>query len=154
MNHVSRLAEAIKAKTILDYGCGKRLLEAGLTQHWKGAPVCKIINYDPCIEAFSKTKEPSDLVCCIDVLEHVEPDFIDDVLDDIEELTLNTAFLTIANRPAKRFLSDGRNAHVLQKPYTWWIQKLSGRYRIKAFENIDDEGDRAFWFICDHAGKA
>ena len=148
--HVQKLAEGIAAKSILDYGCGKRTLEKAMLQKWKGAPVCEWTNYDPCIPEFANTRKPAELVVCTDVMEHIEPDLVDNVLRDIASLTLKAAFFSIANRPATRILSDGRNAHLIQKPYTWWIQKLANRFRVKAFEILDSDDDREFWLICDY----
>jgi 2-polyprenyl-3-methyl-5-hydroxy-6-metoxy-1,4-benzoquinol methylase len=64
--------------------------------------------------------EPHDIVACTDVLEHIEPDCLDDVLKDIRRCTKKVAFLLIATRPAIKVLADGRNAHLIQQPYTWW----------------------------------
>src|SRR5262245_33215726 len=39
---VADLCERSKAKTVLDYGCGKRLLEQGLREHYSDAPVIEV----------------------------------------------------------------------------------------------------------------
>ena len=113
--------------SILDYGCGKRTLEKAL-----GFP---IQNYDPCIPGLER-KDPADLVVCTDVLEHIEPECIDAVLDDLRAHTRKTAFLVIATKPANKTLPDGRNAHILQRPYQWWLPKLWERWEMHAFQDF------------------
>lgn len=85
--------------------------------------------YDPGIPDIAMLPQnAADMLCCIDVLEHVEPDCIDDVLADIARLTGRFAFLTIHTGPAGKFLSDGRNAHLIQRPIDWWEAKLNPHF--------------------------
>lgn len=104
--------------TLLDYGAGKRLLRTAIT----GVVVDE---YDPGIPDIATTPQrAADMLCCIDVLEHIEPDCLDYVLADIARLTGRFAFLTIHTGPAGKFLGDGRNAHLIQRPIDWWEAKL------------------------------
>ena len=59
-----------------------------------------------------------------DVLEHIEPVFLDSVLKDIHETFQKNAFLIIATSPAKKFLPDGRNAHLIVETPGWWKDKI------------------------------
>ena len=111
-----------KSRDLLDYGCGQRTLEKAL-----GFP---IRNYDPCIPGLDATPEPADLVVCTDVLEHIEPDCLDEVLDDLQRVTKRLGFFVIANRPAQKILPDGRNAHLIQQPSSWWLPQLARRFRV------------------------
>ncbi len=127
---VSGIVDVVKADTLLDYGCGsKRSLMSVL------APSRDIVylGYDPAIPEFSR-KEPCDLVVCIDVLEHVEPELLDNVLDDLMMLTKGWAFLTVHTKQAAKVLSDGRNAHLIQKPASWWLPKLMQRWELQKFD--------------------
>jgi hypothetical protein len=125
---VAKLAGMMGANSILDYGCGQRLLEKAFRElvptgyDWR--------NYDPCIEGLDATAEPADLVVCSDVLEHIEPECLDAVLDDLERVTLTAGLFVIANRPAKKILPDGRNAHLIQQGPRWWLPKLCARFEI------------------------
>lgn len=125
---VQALRQEHKLLSVLDYGCGKRTLEAALCE--------PIQNYDPCIPGLDKPPTAADLVVCTDVLEHIEPDCIEDVLDDLKRLTGRMAFLTIATTPAKKNLPDGRNAHILCRPYTWWLPQLWERWQLLAFRDM------------------
>src|SRR6187402_3606554 len=104
-NTVRELAKSLPATTILDYGAGKRTLERALG--------FGISNYDPAVAEISAPPEPADLVVCTDVLEHIEPERIDALLDDLRRLTIRAVFLSVATRPAKKTLADGRNAHLI-----------------------------------------
>lgn len=128
--NVSVLAGQIIRKfgnsTLLDYGCGKRLLEkylppiTGLT----------IKVYDPCIEGLDTLPEPADIVVCTDVLEHIEPECLENVLNDLRRVTKKVAYVSISTRPAIKNLSDGQNAHRIIEPPEWWMPKLKKRFFI------------------------
>lgn len=74
------------------------------------------------------------MVACIDVLEHVEPAHLSDVLDHLEELTELILFASIATGPAAKKLSDGRNAHLIQQPMEFWLPKLWERFDIQTVQ--------------------
>ena len=114
-------------KTILDYGCGKAKFHSILFNNRKvpGSPMgVSITPYDPAVTKFSKKPTGQfDLVMCIDVMEHVQEDKIDEVLKDIFSYS-NKIFLTITCYPAKQILTNGKNAHYTIKDPDWWKEKL------------------------------
>ena len=118
---VRELSNQIKAESILDYGAGKQTLRGAL-------PGMNIHSYDPCIKEISKSPGRHDLVCCIDVLEHVEPDCLDEVLDDLKRVTKKMGFFLISTVPAKKHLPDGRNAHLIVEDEKFWLPKLLARF--------------------------
>lgn len=118
--------EKIKSRDVLDYGCGQRTLQASLP--------FPIKNYDPCIAGFDTHPSPSDIVICTDVLEHIEPDCLMDVLVDLHSLTNQILFLQVATRPAKKVLPDGRNAHLIQEDANWWLERLLPIFALQAFQ--------------------
>ncbi len=125
-DHVRQLSELVGSRDILDYGCGQRTLEKSLG--------FAIRNYDPCIEGLDAAPQPADIVVCTDVLEHIEPDCIEEVLDDLKRLTRQAALFVIANRPARKSLPDGRNAHLIQQGRDWWMPRISRRFTIHQIE--------------------
>ncbi len=134
-NHTSSIRAVIRDMgiiTILDYGCGKGLLRQ------KFGPMVK--EYDPAIEGKESPPEPAELVCCIDVLEHIEPECLDDVLDHLRGLATRAVYLTVACGPAKKILSDGRNAHLIQEPAPWWLPKLMERFDLHSFNTGNMDG--------------
>jgi len=126
---ISNLIDRLNSRSILDYGCGSmrnllKVLEPENAVQYQG--------YDPAVPEYD-AKSPADLVVCIDVLEHIEPDLLDNVLDDLKGLTIHWSFLTIHTGPAVKHLSDGRNAHLIQEPPAWWLPKLLGRWDLQMF---------------------
>lgn len=116
---------------ILDYGCGKRMLEKSLG--------FKIHNYDPCIEGLEENNTPHDFVYCGDVLEHIEPDCLDYVLADIRRCMKVKGLLVISTVKASKTLPDGRNAHLIIKPADWWRERLVEYFTITKEEVKPDE---------------
>jgi hypothetical protein len=98
------------------------------------------------VERFRKPPFPAELVCCIDVLEHIEPDKIDAVLDHLKSLTQGIAFLSIDTGPAKKTLSDGRNAHLIQEGWLWWLPKIDARWDVQTVQFVSD---RNFFVVCE-----
>lgn len=129
---VRALIAEVGAATVLDYGCGK----GTLAEYLKPFPVqC----YDPAVRQFSGPAEAADLVVCRDVMEHVEPDCVDDVLRHIAGLTLKAAWFVISCRPAEKQLPDGRNAHVCIQPPQWWQDRLAEHFAtVRAVDSGDE----------------
>ena len=127
---VSRLLDATESDTILDYGCGSM---RNLLKVLEPTRDVAYLGYDPAVPAYS-FKEPCDFVTCIDVLEHLEPELLDNVLDDLQSLAKEWGFFTVHTGPAVKTLSDGRNAHLIQQPPAWWLPKLLQRWNLQRFE--------------------
>lgn len=136
---VKQIIEKAETKSLSDYGAGKKVLWECL-----GRPE----NYYPYDPAFPEYGEPksADLVVCIDVLEHIEPELLDNVLDDLRRITTNLAFFTIHLGPAKKTLKDGRNAHLIQESVDWWKEKLN-KFEIIQVQEHDICG-HGMWVIC------
>ncbi|MGB5630948.1 MAG: hypothetical protein WBM57_16390 [Woeseiaceae bacterium] len=95
---------------------------------------CKVQCYDPGVPEYSDPPSPAEMVVCIDVLEHIEPEMLDNVLDHLEELTEKFLFATVHTGPAGKILPDGRNAHLIQKPPTWWLPKFMDRFELQGYK--------------------
>lgn len=138
--HYAPLVAQVINKTgvdnILDYGAGKGQLGQSLIGQ-VGHKI-QIEHYDPAIPDWSEEPSERDLVCCIDVLEHIEPDLIDNVLDHLQEKTRFMGFFTIHTGPAVKELSDGRNAHLIQESSNWWLPKLLDRFELLSFNKTSD----------------
>ena len=127
--HVTQVINRTGVTEILDYGAGKgRLAEAIKPNHQ-----VEIHRYDPAIPEWSKSPDSAQMVCCIDVLEHIEPDHLDSVLDDLKRVTEFYGFFTVHTGPAVKTLSDGRNAHLIQEPASWWLPKIMQRFELMQF---------------------
>ena len=129
-----------QVKSISDYGAGKCNLRRGLTE--QGVTDYAYFPYDPAFPEYGAAK-PADLVCCIDVLEHIEPEFLDAVLLDLREITHKRAFLSVHCGPATKVLVDGRNAHLIQQPTSWWLPKFCRHFEIEHLE----KSPGGFWVL-------
>ena len=130
-------------KSISDYGAGKKRLIDTLTM-LKSSPL-KYFAYDPAFPQYGIPMK-ADLVCCIDVLEHIEPNLIDNVIEDLSKIIINVGFFTVHQTPAKRILSDGRNAHLILKPTHWWMEKFEKYFSIFRW-NEHEIGGKGFWVV-------
>ncbi|PPR44544.1 MAG: hypothetical protein CFH18_00413 [Alphaproteobacteria bacterium MarineAlpha5_Bin8] len=130
---VKQIFEDSKFKSISDYGAGKRNLEKSLNE--LGLKNYDYFPYDPVFPDYGAPK-PADLVCCIDVLEHIEEEFLQNVLDELKSITIKLGFFTISTIPARKILSDGRNAHLIQKPPSWWLPLMCERFEIEHMQKI------------------
>lgn len=109
------------AKTVLDYGAGKATLAAWMP------PEHPVTNYDPV--TFPDDPAPQDFIVCLDVLEHIEPDCLDDVLRHMRSKTICAGLLVISTREANKVLKDGRNAHLIVQDKDFWIPRVRQFYR-------------------------
>lgn len=128
-DRVLRIAHALKeGEWILDYGAGKGTLADAL-------PMIPFKNYDPAVPEWSSAPEPAAIVTCTDVLEHIEPELLTSVLDDLQRVTKKFLYLNVATRPAKKTLADGRNAHLIVEQHKFWLTHLLDRFDIVEFTN-------------------
>jgi hypothetical protein len=128
---IKQVLDQTGIKSISDYGAGKCNLRRGL--HDLGVRDFEYLPYDPAFPEYGPPR-PAPLVCCIDVLEHIEEPYLDAVLLDLKEITARLGFFTIFTGPAKKSLPDGRNAHLIQMPTSWWLPKLCQHFEIAQLE--------------------
>src|SRR5262245_39491048 len=86
---VKNVFTSINAASISDYGAGKCNLKVGLER--AGLRNFTYYPYDPAFPYYGEPRE-ADLVCCIDVLEHIEEDYLENVINDLEKITTNFGF--------------------------------------------------------------
>lgn len=123
---VYEMTKQFKTEDVLDYGCGKATLQAELP--------FSIKLYDPAVPKYSAEPLPANLLVCTDVLEHIEPQCLEDVLEHMASLCKTAFFFTIALRPSIKMLPDGTPTHKIVEPATWWFVVLSQRFFITKFE--------------------
>ena len=109
-------------ESLLDYGCGKGAILAHLASKY---PDTTVIGYDPAIPKYASNASPVECVFSNDVLEHIEPEYINEVLFHINSLAGKYIWLRIDTLPARKFLPDGRNAHILLQSTEWWTDIIN-----------------------------
>lgn len=131
---VLELCNRLNTRDVLDYGCGKRELEKALG--WE------IRNYDPALPGLDADPEPAMVVACTDVLEHIEPDCLDEVLQHIRSKIKpgGIGVLSVCTVPAHKHFPDGTNLHLIIQPMKWWVLRLYQHFNILQFNNLDPNG--------------
>jgi hypothetical protein len=138
---VGKVMQVAGMTEILDYGAGKgrlgvalqEMIEQRLTVH----------HYEPAMPQWAQPPQPCNFVACIDVLEHIEPELIDNVLDDLKRVTARVGVFTVHTGPAAKVLLDGRNAHLIQRPSSWWLPKFTERFELVTFNRLT----MGFWVV-------
>jgi hypothetical protein len=151
---VAQIIDRLEISHLLDYGSGKSC-NLGKTLFRRGYPHRPKLEhlgdekfryqaYDPGVPELAGLPIPAQMVACIDVLEHVEPECLDAVLDHLVQLTEAVIFLTVHTGPAKKILPDGRNAHINQQPMSYWLPKFWDRFDI---HTVQVTGEHQFHVI-------
>jgi SAM-dependent methyltransferase len=118
-----------KIASVLDYGCGKGGLLESIRDKFNDK--IRVMGYDPGIDKYNKLpKQKFDLITCIDVLEHINKEDLRQTLMEIKKHTSGIFFYVVDLISAKKYLSDGRNAHILLAPPEWWSQTISSVFAI------------------------
>lgn len=138
---ISQIIQKMEVTHLLDYGCGS---ETNLAKHLKVPHKVTYQAYDPAVPRFSKPPLPAQLVACIDVLEHIEPDYLKSVLNDLCRVTEAILFASIDTGPALKVLPDGRNAHLIQRPMSWWLPKLWQRWEL---QTVQASSEHSFFVV-------
>jgi hypothetical protein len=124
---VANVIRELKVRTVADYGAGKQNLLVGLKK--AGVQLDGYFPFDPVFPDYGPPRS-ADLVCCIDVLEHIEPEKLGNVLAELARITTRFGFYSIHMGPASKILADGRNAHLIQMPGSWWLPRLSEHFEV------------------------
>ena len=140
---VSKLINQFNVQELLDYGAGKLRLLKTIAENKLVDHKFRYIPYEPADDRYSERPRPCEMVACIDVLEHVEPDLIDNVLDELKRLVGEVGFFTVHCGPAKKVLPDGRNAHLIQEGMDWWLPKFMARFDIQTVQKTPG----GFWLL-------
>lgn len=111
-------------QSVIDFGCAHGSLVENIKNDF---PQIKCVDgYDPGVPEFEiKPAKTYDMLISTDVIEHIEPEFLNETLSYMESLYDKTAWIIIACYPAKKFLADGRNAHLIIETPEWWLNKIN-----------------------------
>lgn len=140
---VANLIRQTNIKSLCDYGAGKKRLLHGIQS--LGVNLETYYPYDPVYPEYGPPR-CAELVCCIDVLEHIEPDKLEAVLSDLWSITTHIGFFSIHTSAAAKFLPDGRNAHLIQESTSWWLPKICNYFEVLQLSHANTNGN-GFWLV-------
>ena len=123
--------KSLGVNTILDYGCANGKFKIYMEKH---KPEYLISEYDPGIRGKDSLPAPADFVVCCDVMEHIEPECLKDVMKHLKMLTIKGGFFNISTKDAITILSDGSNAHKIVKDGDWWVSLFKEYFDVKDVE--------------------
>jgi len=127
---IYKYASEHNCKSILDYGSGKsdflKTMERDHPDHG-----FQINQYEPARPELAGDPIASDMVICVDVLEHIEPDKLDNVLDHIASKTNKIFYFKVCLVDSFNSFEDGTNLHLIVEPKEFWLDKLSKYYTIE-----------------------
>ena len=131
-DHIVRWLQRRKdIMSVLDFGCGVGTLGAFIADH-KCASMYGDLRrdieweeYDPSVPGKDTIPQRTyDAIVTTDVLEHIEPESLDETLAWIREHATRYQFHHIDCNDNTEMLSDGRSVHLIVESMDWWQDKL------------------------------
>lgn len=146
--HLCQLIQDFQFTSLLDYGAGSPTQIFGANYRRRIVPSLRYYYaYDPYsvkkeVRAKPKVKK-FDLVAATDVLEHILPEDIDDVIEELFAYTNKMLYVTICLSPAGKKICDekgkvkyNQSLHTLVRPKKWWLKLFaSAERKLKKEEN-------------------
>jgi trans-aconitate methyltransferase len=114
--------EKYQVKSFLDFGCGKGYFLQALKEKY---PDIEMFGFDPANDNFQTLPDTVDMIYSSDVLEHIEPEKLEETILDLKLRCSKVMYHLIACHPAKRIMNDGRNAHLIVHLPDWWRRLLT-----------------------------
>lgn len=145
IHHLPQLLKRFQpGDSVLDYGAGKNTLVPVLREQGYHATA-----YDPCVPDLADTLHDHGAfswIVCTDVLEHIEPDCLDEVLMDLWRRTFISAYIQIALRHDRtKNLPDGTNPHRIVETWDWWQQRLDPYFEVEQLIHHKPGAQVTFW---------
>jgi hypothetical protein len=117
---VKHIIESKNIKSFLDFGAGKGKTSVTIKNLFTDI---NLYTYDPVTFPIA-LPDTVEFIYSSDVLEHIEPTLLDKTIEDLSHRSSRYQYHLIACHPAKKSLSDGRNAHLIIEKPEWWRNKL------------------------------
>ena len=123
---IKKVIDIEQTISVLDFGCGKgwQYTRQNVHKEW-GIEMPHL--YDPYVKGYQKLPSVGqhyyDLVLCVDVMEHILPEEVNETLYQLFFLG-RAVYFHIDTKPAIKEFTDGTNFHVSLHNKEWWEKKL------------------------------
>lgn len=144
-NYILEELNTNKYQKIIDISSGKGILIKIIQEKFSNIDICSTdikkfndINVNFIIldltnkDDYNNITDKYNLLLCLDVLEHIEEKYIDDVLEFLSSLSTTFCF-SIANHSD---IKNEHELHLIQENKKWWNKKLKKYYKIKKTFNL------------------
>ena len=131
------ISERPYLQTALDYGCGKGDLGKNFTElDWQ--------EYDPGIPGKQeKPKGIYDLVTCTDVMEHIEHEYLGEVIRELGQYTAKVLFVDIACYRTDKLFAEGpykgQDMHITTEAPKFWKKLFVQHVGLQLLESVEIE---------------
>ncbi len=88
-----------------------------------------------------------DVVCCLDVLEHLVEEDIRPALQEMRRVCRDTVFLTASDKPSFYGSPDGRDLHISKRPIAEWERMFAEEFQIAKIKSLGMVGVSPGWLI-------
>ena len=140
LHHIKDLVVDTKAKTLLDYGCGKGRQYTEHKHHEELGIMPAL--YDPAVPEYENLPVgPFDGVYSTDVMEHIPKEQLPQVFAHIFGKAQKFVFLAICTRPAIAILPSGENAHCTVEPIGWWTTMIERYAPKRVYTHVKTYGE-------------
>jgi hypothetical protein len=91
--NIIQMIKEYDVNSVLDYGCGHNDLSYTLANTFDNI---EFVSYDPGVPHFSKRPSPKEMTICYNVLQIIEPGDIDNIIEDLHNLTSKYLLVNIS----------------------------------------------------------
>jgi hypothetical protein len=92
------------------------------------------VPYEPKLKQYSEPPSPAPLVVCLNYLQHVTPDKLDETLDDLKRVVTKIGFLVISANASEKYPEDWDSTQLIVERAEWWLPRLTDRFTLQSFQ--------------------
>lgn len=128
---------------VLDFGCAHQALGRRLKDI---SPVNRVHGYDPAQPELATWPEGKfHIIVATDVMEHVEPQYLEPTLRRFNQCCTRAMFFVIATTATGKKLPNGWDHHLIVESQQWWLDRFA---RVLPFWQVEVIWTKPKEFAC------